>query len=150
MLPKDVPDRAALFAAHRRVKPFIHRTPILTSRSLNRRTGARVFCKAENLQRGGAFKIRGALNNLLSKADQIGSAGVCTHSSGNHAQALASPPGKTKYPLISSCPKTPLRLKLPRARLWRPHLLLWPDPATARNETRRSHRQYRRPAHPPL
>jgi threonine dehydratase len=122
MLPKDVPDRAALFAAHRRVKPFIHRTPILTSRSLNRRTGARVFCKAENLQRGGAFKIRGALNNLLSKADQIGSAGVCTHSSGNHAQALALAAGENKIPAHIVMPENAAAIKVAAVRDYGGHI----------------------------
>ena len=76
-------------AAARRIAPLIHRTPVVTSRWLDERVGASVFLKCENLQRVGAFKMRGASNAvaLLSAAER--SRGVVTHSSGNHAQALA-------------------------------------------------------------
>jgi len=66
-----------------------HRTPVLTSHALDEATGARVFLKAENLQRAGAFKFRGAYNAVASLSDEERSHGVATVSSGNHAQALA-------------------------------------------------------------
>jgi threonine dehydratase len=75
--------------AAQRIKPYIHRTPILTNESLNRRTGAHVFLKCENLQKVGAFKFRGACNAVFSLDDEEATQGVSTHSSGNHAQALA-------------------------------------------------------------
>jgi threonine dehydratase len=75
--------------AAQRIKPYIHRTPILTNESLNRRTGAQVFLKCENLQKVGAFKFRGACNAVFSLDDEEATQGVSTHSSGNHAQALA-------------------------------------------------------------
>ena len=75
--------------AAQRIKPYIHRTPVLTNESLNRRTGSDVFLKCENLQKVGAFKFRGACNAVFSLADKEASRGVSTHSSGNHAQALA-------------------------------------------------------------
>ena len=75
--------------AAQRIKPYIHRTPILTNESLNRRTGAQVFLKCENLQKVGAFKFRGACNAVFSLDDKEATQGVSTHSSGNHAQALA-------------------------------------------------------------
>jgi threonine dehydratase len=75
--------------AAQRIKPYIHRTPILTNESLNRRTGAQVFLKCENLQKVGAFKFRGACNAVFSLDDEEAMQGVSTHSSGNHAQALA-------------------------------------------------------------
>src|SRR5918993_4173530 len=75
--------------AAQRIKPYIHRTPILTNESLNRRTGARVILKCENLQKVGAFKFRGACNAVFSLDDEEAMQGVSTHSSGNHAQALA-------------------------------------------------------------
>jgi len=76
-------------AAADRIAPFAHRTPVLTSRSLNELTGARLFFKCENLQKVGAFKFRGATNAVQSLSDDEASRGVATHSSGNHAQALA-------------------------------------------------------------
>ncbi|MGE5464075.1 MAG: pyridoxal-phosphate dependent enzyme [Syntrophothermus sp.] len=75
--------------AARRIKPYIHRTPVLTNESLNRQVGARVFLKCENMQKVGAFKFRGASNAVFSLRDEEAIHGVCTHSSGNHAQALA-------------------------------------------------------------
>lgn len=72
-----------------RIKPHIHRTPVLTNESLNQQVGAQVFLKCENLQKVGAFKFRGACNAVYSLRDEEAVSGVCTHSSGNHAQALA-------------------------------------------------------------
>ena len=76
-------------AAARRIEGLAHRTPVLTSRALDAATGARVFLKAENLQRVGAFKFRGACNAVASLSEDERAAGVATVSSGNHAQALA-------------------------------------------------------------
>ena len=76
-------------AAARRIEGVAHRTPVLTSRALDEATGAQVFLKAENLQRIGAFKFRGAYNAVASLTDDERAAGVATASSGNHAQALA-------------------------------------------------------------
>jgi threonine dehydratase len=76
-------------AAARRIDGTAHRTPVLTSRALDEATGATVFLKAENLQRVGAFKFRGAYNAVASLGDAERSRGVATVSSGNHAQAVA-------------------------------------------------------------
>jgi threo-3-hydroxy-L-aspartate ammonia-lyase len=76
-------------AAARRIDGVAHRTPVLTSRSLDAAVGATVFLKAENLQRVGAFKFRGAYNAVASLSDEERARGVATVSSGNHAQALA-------------------------------------------------------------
>lgn len=75
--------------AAERIRPYIHRTPVLTSESLNQKVGAQVFLKCENLQKVGAFKFRGACNAVFSLSDEEAACGVATHSSGNHAQALA-------------------------------------------------------------
>ncbi|MFO7737811.1 MAG: pyridoxal-phosphate dependent enzyme [Desulfatiglandaceae bacterium] len=72
-----------------RIKPFIHVTPVLTCRTLNRMCGSEVFFKCENLQKAGAFKIRGATNAVFLVGQREASRGVATHSSGNHAAALA-------------------------------------------------------------
>src|SRR5512134_3027412 len=78
-----------IHAAAKRIQPYIHRTPVLTNESLNQKVGARIFLKCESLQKVGAFKFRGASNAVFSLRDEEASRGVCTHSSGNHAQALA-------------------------------------------------------------
>jgi threonine dehydratase len=75
--------------ASERIAPWVHRTPLMTSRSLNDRVGAKVFVKCEQFQRVGAFKFRGACNAIASLASEERRRGVVTHSSGNHAQALA-------------------------------------------------------------
>lgn len=75
--------------AAQRIKPYIHRTPILTNESLNQQVGAQVFLKCENFQKVGAFKFRGASNAVWSLSEEEARVGVITHSSGNHAQALA-------------------------------------------------------------
>lgn len=75
--------------AAERIKPFIHRTPVLTCHALNRMYEAEIFFKCENFQKAGAFKIRGSTNAVFSLGDEEASRGVATHSSGNHAAALA-------------------------------------------------------------
>jgi threonine dehydratase len=75
--------------AYQRIKDFINHTPVMTSRTLNTIVGAEVFLKCENFQRVGAFKPRGALNAILSLSDEQKKRGIITHSSGNHAQAVA-------------------------------------------------------------
>jgi threonine dehydratase len=88
-MSEKVPDQAIIEAAHSRIKPFVHRTPVLTSAFLNKLTGAELFFKAENLQKIGAFKARGGVNAILSLTEKQLKNGVATHSSGNHAQAIA-------------------------------------------------------------
>jgi len=75
--------------AAQRIRPYAHRTPVLTNESLNEQVGARVYLKCENFQKVGAFKFRGACNAVYSLSNEEAARGVCAHSSGNHAQALA-------------------------------------------------------------
>lgn len=82
-------DLQDLREAHERIAPYIHRTPVARSRQLNELFGCELYFKCENMQRIGAFKIRGASNAVLSLSDDDIKKGVATHSSGNHAQALA-------------------------------------------------------------
>lgn len=84
-----IPKLADIQAAHNRIKPFIHRTPVMSSRLLNDYFGCDLIFKCENFQKVGAFKFRGASNAVLSLTDKEKSKGVVTHSSGNHAAALA-------------------------------------------------------------
>lgn len=82
-------DLAAIREAHERIRPFIKRTPVLTSDRLDAATGGQLFFKCENFQEAGAFKSRGACNAVFSLTDAEAATGVVTHSSGNHAAALA-------------------------------------------------------------
>ncbi|HMV07692.1 MAG TPA: pyridoxal-phosphate dependent enzyme [Cyclobacteriaceae bacterium] len=75
--------------AHERIKPYVHRTPVLTSQSINDIAGCSIYFKCENLQNVGAFKVRGAMNAALQLPADKRSKGIATHSSGNHAQAIA-------------------------------------------------------------
>jgi threonine dehydratase len=87
--PPDHLTAQDIATAAQRLRGVAHRTPVLFSRTLDERTGARIALKAETLQRVGAFKFRGAYNAVASLEDGIRAQGVCTASSGNHAQALA-------------------------------------------------------------
>src|ERR1035437_9662967 len=83
------PVKQDIIDAYERIKKHIHRTPILTSTALNSIFGCELFFKCENMQKVGAFKFRGASNAVLSLSDADLQKGVATHSSGNHAAALA-------------------------------------------------------------
>src|SRR5436190_18824753 len=83
------PPWEAILEPHARIAPRIHRTPVLTSASLNAIAGAGLFFKCENLQKTGSFKIRGASNAILSLTEQEVARGIVTQSSGNHGAAVA-------------------------------------------------------------
>ena len=85
----QLPTFADIEKAHERIRPLIHRTQVLTSQSINQIVGAELYFKCENFQKVGAFKFRGACNSVFSLSDEEAKNGVCTHSSGNHAAALA-------------------------------------------------------------
>jgi threonine dehydratase len=84
-----IPDLAAIQKAHGVIQPYIHRTPVMSSSNINELLGMEIYFKCENFQRCGAFKMRGATNAVNNLSDDELKMGVATHSSGNHAQALA-------------------------------------------------------------
>ena len=96
----------AVAGAAERLRPWIHRTPTLTSRALDERVGAETHLKCENFQRVGAFKFRGAMNAVLQLSDEERQRGVITHSSGNHAQALALAGRMREVPVCVVMPRT--------------------------------------------
>ena len=120
-------------AAARRLRGVVHRTPVLTSRGVDARTGATVFFKAENLQRSGAFKFRGAYHALSRLSPDARARGVMTFSSGNHAQAIAL------ASLLLGCrativmPETAPRVKLDATRAYGAEIVAY-DPAVADRE----------------
>ena len=93
-------------AAHERVKPWIHRTPVLTSSFFNGLTGAELFFKCENFQKAGAFKVRGACNAVFGLDDEQAKKGVATHSSGNHGLSLAYAAGRRGISATVVMPRT--------------------------------------------
>jgi threonine dehydratase len=88
-MQENAPDLASIRAAHKRIAPRIHRTPVITCSTLDEIANARLFFKCENLQKTGSFKIRGATNAVFSLSDEEAKNGVGAPSSGNHAAALA-------------------------------------------------------------
>ncbi len=101
MNPTDVaprPTAEEIRAAARRIAPYVHRTPVLRCAAIDAACGAEVVFKCENFQKVGAFKARGATNAVFSLTPDEAAAGVATHSSGNHAQALAWAAGKRGIP----------------------------------------------------
>ena len=101
-----IPTFDDMIAAHERIKPYIHRTPVLTSSYLNELTGAQLFFKCENFQKAGAFKVRGASNAVFGLPDAEAKNGVCTHSSGNHALSLSYAAGRRGIPCNVVMPHT--------------------------------------------
>lgn len=85
----ELPDLAAIRDAHRRIAPYVHRTPVMTCQAIDDDVGASLFFKCEHLQKVGAFKARGACNAVFSLDDALARRGVVTHSSGNHGAAIA-------------------------------------------------------------
>ena len=100
-----------IIEAHQRIEPFIHRTPILTSQSVNEIAGCELYFKCENFQKIGAFKARGGLNAVFSLPEEKRKNGVVTHSSGNHAQAIAMAAKKAGVLAYIVMPKTAPEVK---------------------------------------
>jgi len=97
--------------AHERIRPYIHRTPVMTSDHLNEQTGAELFFKCENFQKSGAFKARGACNAVFGLSDAEAARGVGTHSSGNHAAALSYAAARRGIPCHVVMPRNAPQVK---------------------------------------
>lgn len=104
--PAVIPTYEDVVTAHERIKPYIHRTPVLTSSYFNELTGAELFFKCENFQKAGAFKVRGASNAVFGLSDEMAERGVATHSSGNHALSLSYAAGRRGIPCHVVMPRT--------------------------------------------
>jgi threonine dehydratase len=112
----DLPSFDDIREAQRRIAAHCHRTPVVTSRTLDELTGTEVFLKCENLQRGGAFKVRGALNAVLGLTDEQAARGVAAHSSGNHAACLALAASVRGIPCVVVMPRGAPRAKVDAVR----------------------------------
>lgn len=111
-----LPDVADIRAAQIRIAPHVHRTPVMSCRSLDTLVGARLYFKCENFQRIGAFKARGACNAVFSLSDQDAERGVITHSSGNHGAAIAYAAARRGVPAWVVMPENVSRIKLENVR----------------------------------
>jgi len=120
-------------AAHKRIAPYIHRTPVLTSSYFNSLSGAELFFKCENFQKAGAFKVRGACNAVFSLSDEKAAKGVATHSSGNHALSLSYAAGRRGIQATVVMPRTAPEVKKAAVRGYGGEVLEC-EPSTAERE----------------
>ncbi|HNT74493.1 MAG TPA: pyridoxal-phosphate dependent enzyme [Anaerolineae bacterium] len=111
-----IPVLADVLAAAQRIAPYIHRTPVFTSRILDGMCGATIFFKAECFQKVGAFKARGACNAVFALPEAQAARGVATHSSGNHAQAVAYAAGLRGIPATVVMPEDAPPVKIAAVR----------------------------------
>ncbi len=118
-----------------RIRPYIHRTPILTSRLLNNISGTSLFFKCENFQRMGAFKMRGAMNAVLQLSDAEKKRGVVTHSSGNFGQALALAAKSIGIPAYIVMPSNAPQVKKNAVKEYKGHVIECAPTHISREET---------------
>jgi threonine dehydratase len=116
-------DPERIRAAHERVRPYIYRTPVLTSSRLDQASGAKLFFKCENFQKIGAFKARGATNAVFSLDDVTAKRGVATHSSGNHGTALARGAKLRGIPAHIVMPKNSAKVKVRAVESYGAHIV---------------------------
>ena len=125
-------------AAAKRLAGIAHRTPVLTSRTVNSRTNSRVFFKCENFQRTGSFKFRGAYNALSQLSEEQKQKGVLTFSSGNHAQGIALAGQLLKIPTTIAMPDDAPSVKLAATREYGAEVILYNRKQTNREELAQS------------
>ena len=111
-----LPDLAAIRAAHARIRPHVHRTPVFTCAAVDAEAGAKLWFKAESLQKIGAFKARGASNAVFSLPDAVARRGVVTHSSGNHGAAIAYAASRRGIPAWVVMPENAAKVKQENVR----------------------------------
>jgi len=130
-----IPGKSEILSAHKRIFPHINRTPVLTSSTLNSLYEAEFFFKTENFQKVGAFKSRGAVNAVFKLSEEEAQLGVCTHSSGNHAQALARAAALRKIPSYIVMPENAPQVKVEAVRAYGGNITFCKPTLQAREET---------------
>jgi threonine dehydratase len=128
-------DLLAIRAAHERIRPHIHRTPVLTSSRLNEASGASLFFKCENFQKIGAFKARGATNAVFSLEEATAQSGVATHSSGNHGAAVARAAKLRGIPAYVVMPSNSAKVKIRSVESYGAHVVFCEPREEAREAT---------------
>ncbi len=129
------PDKNQILDAARRITPFIHRTPVLTCSTFDRLYNSSLFFKCENFQKAGAFKSRGAVNAVFLLSDEEAGKGVATHSSGNHAQALARAASLRGIPAYIVMPETAPEVKVAAVKGYGGKITFCKPTLQAREET---------------
>src|ERR1700747_451168 len=122
-------------AAHERIRPHIHRTPVLTSSRLNEASGSSLFFKCENFQKIGAFKARGATNAVFSLDEATAHRGVATHSSGNHGAAVARAAKLRGIPAHIVMPSNSAKVKIRAVESYGAHVVFCEPTEQAREAT---------------
>lgn len=130
-----IPSKQIIANAHERIKAYIHRTPLLTCTSINQLAGCSIFFKCENFQKTGAFKARGAMNAALMLSEEERSRGLATHSSGNHAQALARAASLIGVKSYLVMPETSAEIKRKGVLLFDGEIILCKPTLLARENT---------------
>ncbi len=128
-------DLDSIRAAHERIRPHIHRTPVLTSSRLNEASGSSLFFKCENFQKIGAFKARGATNAVFALDDATARRGVATHSSGNHGAAVARAAKLRGIPAHIVMPSNSAKVKIRAVESYGAHIVFCEPTEKAREAT---------------
>ncbi len=134
-MPSTLPDFSEIEKAHQRIQKFAHRTPVMTSTYFNEKTGASIFFKCENFQKIGAFKFRGAFNAVSKLTHSAGKKGIVTHSSGNHAQAVALASKMSGYSATIVMPENAPKVKVKAVRGYGADIVFCENTTKAREET---------------
>src|SRR5437899_8842586 len=129
------PSWAAIVAAHARISARIHRTPVLTSTTLDALAGAQLFFKCENLQKTGSFKIRGASNAILSLSNEEAARGIVTQSSGNHGAAVACAAAWRGVPAYIVMPRNAPKVKIRAIEAYGGKITFCEPKVSSRNKT---------------
>lgn len=135
MLLQEIPKKEDIISVEKRIHDYVHRTPVFTSSTLNEILGVNVYFKCENLQKVGAFKMRGASNAILSLSKSQLKKGVATHSSGNHAQAVALAAKLSKIPAYIVMPQNAPEVKVEAVRRYGAEVIYCESNLKAREET---------------
>lgn len=133
--PSTAPGWENIQEAHGRIKPRIHRTPILRSATLDALAGADLYFKCDNLQKTGSFKIRGATNAIFSLSDAEASRGIVTHSSGNHAAAISCAAAWRGVPAWIVMPRNAPSVKCKAVEAYGGRITFCEPKVSARSET---------------
>jgi len=134
-MDKLEPGREDILKAAERIKPYLHRTPVLTCSAVDNLTGATIYFKCENFQKAGAFKSRGATNAVFSIDEYDLKKGVATHSSGNHAAALARAAQLKHIPAYIVMPENSSKVKIAAVKTYGGQITFCQSTLEAREET---------------
>ena len=135
MDPNHEPGKEDILEASKRVKPYLHRTPVMTCSMIDTIAGANIYFKCENLQKAGAFKSRGATNAVFSLDPYEIKKGVATHSSGNHAAALARAAQLKNIPAYIVMPENSSKVKIAAVKGYGGKITFCKPTLEAREET---------------